>query len=82
MLRRGANCRRGPPSLCGSPGERPRILVDRSGARLSPYRSPEGRSRHAMKHNPARQGRLRPSQDGDLLQNEKSAVKALHGQFQ
>jgi hypothetical protein len=25
-------------------GPAPRILVDRSGARLSPYRSPEGRS--------------------------------------
>jgi hypothetical protein len=35
-----------------------------------------------MKHNPARQGRLRPSQDGDLLQNEKTAIKGLNDQFQ
>jgi hypothetical protein len=35
-----------------------------------------------MKRNPARQGRLRPSRDGDLLQKEKIAVKALHDQFQ
>jgi hypothetical protein len=32
--------------------------------------------------NPARQERLRPRRDRDLLQNEKITFKALHDEFQ